>query len=287
MTGAVTLTAGGVARMVEFTEAAAYADLLHAAPPDWGCVAEETGAGWVLLAPAVDVLLFNRVIGCGLAAPASQRDVADVIGRYRRLGVRNFGVQLSPAAQPADLPCWLDSDGLVRSDSWTKVYRAAGPMPAATTDLRIEPIGAAQAGVFARVTCVAFGMPDALRPWIASIVDRPHWRHYVAWDGRDAVAVGALFVRGDVGWLGIAGTLPATRRRGAQAALIARRLQDGTAAGCRWFVTETAQDSAERPNPSFHNMLRAGFTVAYHRPNYLPGSLLERAPAPSPRAPSS
>ena len=59
------LAAHDVAHMVEFTEAAAYADLLHAAPPVWQCVAEETEAGWLLLAPAVDVLLFHNMLRAG------------------------------------------------------------------------------------------------------------------------------------------------------------------------------------------------------------------------------
>jgi hypothetical protein len=42
------------------------------------------------------------------------------------------------------------------------------------------------------------------------------------------------------------------------------------AAGCRTFVVETAVDLPAKPNPSFHNVVRAGFTVAYERPNWLP-----------------
>ena len=35
------------------------------------------------------------------------------------------------------------------------------------------------------------------------------------------------------------------------------------------LVTETGEDSPEQPNPSFHNMIRTGFSLAYQRPNYL------------------
>jgi hypothetical protein len=35
-------------------------------------------------------------------------------------------------------------------------------------------------------------------------------------------------------------------------------------------VTETAQDRRDKPNASFRNMVRAGFIVAYHRPNFMP-----------------
>jgi len=259
-----------VARLVELTEAAAYADLLRAAPASWGCVADETAAGWCLFAPALDLLLFNRIVGAGVSSPVRRADLQPLVARFRSAGLRSFGVQLSPAAQPAALADWLLDEGLARRDRWTKVYRAAGLVSPAETDLRIETIGSDRAELFAVVMTTGFGMPAARRPWVASIVGRPNWRHYLAWSGTEPVASAAMFVHGDAGWLGIASTLPAARRRGAQSALMAKRLEDGQALGCRWFVTETGEDLPDRPNPSFHNMMRAGFTVAYHRANFMP-----------------
>jgi hypothetical protein len=266
----VTLSGDALAHLVEFAEAEAYADLLHAAPPEWRSVAEQTPAGWLLLAPALDILLFNRLIGTGIGAPATQGDLAEAIARFRGAGVRNFGVQLSPAAQPESVADWLAGAGLAPRDRWTKVFRPADPVAPARTELRIEPVQPGQAQTFAAVTTAGFGMPPQLRPWIASTVGRDGWHHYLAWSGADAVAAAALFIRRDVGWLGVASTLPEARRRGAQGALMARRIEDGIALGCRWFVTETGEDLPERPNPSFRNMVRAGFKVAYHRTNVLP-----------------
>ena len=127
-----------------------------------------------------------------------------------------------------------------------------------------------QAAAFAEVTTNGFGMPPQWRPWVASTVGRPQWHHYLAWSGDDAVAAGALFILGKVGWLGVASTVPTGRRCGAQGALMARRLEDGRNLGCDWFVTETGEDTPARPNPSFRNMMRAGFTVAYQRQNFMP-----------------
>ena len=114
-----------------------------------------------------------------------------------------------------------------------------------------------------------------MRPLMSGTVGREHWHHYMAWDDDTPAAVAAMFVRDSVGWLGIGATLPAHRRRGAQGALMVRRIQEGLALGCRWFTTETGRDCPDKPNSSFHNMLRVGFTEAYHRPNYMP----PRAPA--------
>ena len=139
--GAAALAGADIARLVEFTEAAAYADLLRAAPPAWQCVEERSPDGWLLLAPRLDILLFNRLVGCGLDAPATRAGLQGVLERYRAAGLRNFGVQASPAAQPAELAEWLAAEGLAPRDRWTKVYRAAGPSPVPATDLRIERVG--------------------------------------------------------------------------------------------------------------------------------------------------
>jgi hypothetical protein len=130
--------------------------------------------------------------------------------------------------------------------------------------------GRDQGPIVARIVCGAFGMPPLLEPWMAAMVGRDDWRHYVAWVDGEPAGTASLHVQGEVGWLGVTGTLAAARRRGAQGALMAARLCDGASLGCRWFVTETGQERPDRPNPSFHNMLRAGFEMAYQRPNYMP-----------------
>jgi hypothetical protein len=258
-----------ISDLVEFMEAQAFADLLAAAPREWGAWSERRAGGWILQAPAIDILLFNRVIGVGLPA-VSREELDEVIAPFRSTRLQGWGVQVSPAAEPEDLTDWLGDHGLIRRDNWSKVYRPAGDVPKVETDLRIEPAGARDAAVLGRITRTAFDIPEAREPWLASIVGRPNWHHYLAWAGDEPVAAAALYVVGSVGWLGVAGTLPGARRRGAQSALMARRLADGARLGCQWFVTETGEDLPERPNPSYHNMMRMGFQLAYQRPNYLP-----------------
>jgi len=261
-----------IAELIEFTEAAACVDMIRAAPASLGLSVDASDAFVALFAPAFDIVLFNRTIGLGVRVPATRESVDALIAKYRASGVTRFGIQLSPAARPADVSGWLTAHGLQVSDSWTKVYMPHDAGRAADTDLRITRIDAGLADRFADVACTAFGMPPALRPFIGATIGKAGWHHYIAWDGPEAAAVGALFVKGDVGWLGIGATLPAYRRRGAQGALMARRIADGAALGCRWFTSETGQDLPDKPNSSFHNMLRTGFSVAYHRPNYMPES---------------
>ena len=72
-----------------------------------------------------------------------------------------------------------------------------------------------------------------------------------------------------IGWLGIGGTLPSHRKRGAQGAIMAKRVQAAAEAGCKWVITETSDDLPDYPNPSYHNMQRTGFNLAYKRTNYV------------------
>lgn len=264
------LTQRELAQLVEFTEASAYADMFRAAPSAFDLQVEESDECTALFAPTVDVLLFNRVMGLGLRTPASHGVIESTLERYSASGVRNFGIQLSPAASPSSLSSQLGECDLHVTDYWTKVYRSREPVVPIPTDLRIDRIDSSQADIFAEVACAGFGMPNSLKPIMAAAVGRSGWHHYMAWDGSAPAAVGALFVRDRVGWLGVAATLPAYRRRGAQGAIMTRRLADGAELGCEWFVTETGKDSPDKPNPSFHNMIHTGFVVAYDRPNYMP-----------------
>jgi hypothetical protein len=263
------MAADAIARMVELTEAAAWVDMLAAAPGDWRAIGEPTPAGWLLSMPTADIMLFNRLVGCGVDCAVSREVVDAAVARLRAAGVRNYAVQLSPAAQPVAIREWLAEAGLKLRDRWTKVYRGAEPAAAVTTAFRTAPVALEQAATFGEVVAAGFGMPPLFRPWLAATVGRPGWRHYLAWNGDAAVAGAALYVHGDAGWLGVASTLPAARGGGAQSALMARRIEDGRALGCRWFVTETGEETPARPNPSFRNMMRAGFRVAYHRENFM------------------
>ena len=74
---------------------------------------------------------------------------------------------------------------------------------------------------------------------------------------------------GTMAWFSFAGTREGHRGRGAQSALIARRLRDARLAGCTRVSVETAEDKPEKPAPSFRNLRRLGFRFAYLRPNFL------------------
>lgn len=261
-----------ISSMVELAEMSAYQEMFEAAPAQFaegvGMKTRRFGSAIAFRAEKIPLILFNRVIGLGLWEEATEQTLDEIIEFYREIG-NTFAVQLSPVAQPAELVGWLEARGFKYSDNWAKMYRPAEAAPTIPTRLRLEKIGVEQAEDFARVTIAGFRMPPAMTPWTQSLVGRPNWQHYLAYDEETPVAGGALLVHNGVGWLGLGSTLPTHRKQGGQGSIMARRIQDAEALGCQWVVTETGEDVPENPNPSYHNMVRTGFQLAYQRPNYI------------------
>ena len=250
-----------------------FRDWFDAAPPEvaarYGLSAETAEGAVLLIASRVDVLMMNRAMGIGLEKPVTEAQLDGIVARYHAAGVPRFFVPLSPAAEPEEARDWLLARGLTRFNRWAKLERGVEPVASVTTDARIEEIGPEHAAAFAGVLRHAFGMDPGLEPWIAALVGRKNWRHYMAFDGSEPVGTASIFARGEWASLGFAATLPRARGRGVQSALIARRIDDARAMGCRWLSVETAEDNPDKPAPSFHNVTRLGFRIAYFRDNYL------------------
>ncbi len=222
-----------------------------------------------LMAAGINVLAFNRVIGLGLENPVREKEVDDIIAFYKDAGINRFFVQPGPQAQLPFLPEMLREKGFRHHNNWVKLFRRIDSPMAESGALQIRQIGVEQADIFANVIIRSFEWPDELQQIIALPVGRPGWQHYLAYDEEKPVACAALYINGDYASLAFAATLPEYRKMGAQSALIARRFNDAAQLGCRWMITETAEETPERPVTSYRNMRRLGFEVAYNRPNYL------------------
>lgn len=147
---------------------------------------------------------------------------------------------------------------------WQKFEHSGAPAPAPETDLGVGKT--IDADAFGRVAAEASGLPPETAPLLAGIVGAPGWHCFLASDDGEPAAVGALFVDGTSGWLGIGATRSSFRRRGAQSALLAARIETAHAEGVTLVVTETGMGDA---GPSYRNIERAGFRPAYVRPNWL------------------
>jgi GNAT superfamily N-acetyltransferase len=144
-----------------------------------------------------------------------------------------------------------------------------GGPPARGTRLRVAPVEPEHRDEWARVLLRGFGMPaEGLDQMISEAVRNPAFRPYGVWDGSDLVGVGNLFIHGAVAALSAGAVLPEHRNQGAQSALINARAEAARAAGCRWLVAETGKPGPSAKNPSLDNLVRAGLTIRYARPNW-------------------
>ncbi|MEZ4667283.1 MAG: GNAT family N-acetyltransferase [Anaerolineae bacterium] len=210
---------------------------------------------------------FNRVIGLGIHQPATEDLVDELITIYQQYEVP-WDVSLSPLAQPSDTADWLEARGFKHTSNLAKMIRSNEPPLVLATDLRIERVDAHNATVFAEINQRAFEMPDWYIEMVQHLLKQDNVYGYIAYDKDTPAGSGLLIVSGEIGGLFSGATLPEYRRRGAQSAIMVQRIRDGLDLGCRWFSTETGEETPQHPNPSYHNMLRTGFELAYLRPNY-------------------
>jgi hypothetical protein len=263
-----------LAQRADEIEALAFADLFAALPaalqPRLGLQVRRVAGATALLARGLPSSMFNRVIGLGAERPAAEADIDALMAAYQEHGGQPWWLHCSPHAQPQDLPQRLLARGFIAPArrSWAKVMRDNAPAPIIASDLQIEPAtGATLADTAAAIT-QAFGMPPFMPAWIAALHGRPGWTVYTVKDAAMAVGGGCLFMAGDTAWLGMGGLLDSHRRRGGQGALMARRIADAIAAGCRHIATEAGEPIGDEPNPSLANMVRCGFVTVGSRLNF-------------------
>jgi len=263
-----------VAELVELAEARAWASMYRSAPTATaealGIQVVSHGAATALAMAGAPFPLVNRVLALGVGEPATEGALDEMLALYRAIGVERFAVQIAAEVRPSQLPAWLADRDLVAGARWAKAFRGNAPLSTRPTGVRVERVAEADADTFGQVARQGFEMPEVFAPLFAGVVGMPCWHAYLAYDGPVPIATGAVYVQGDVAWLGMGSTLPSHRRRGAQGSLLGRRVEDGLELGCRWFVTETGAEDPDRPNASLRNMLRTGFEVAYLRTNYAP-----------------
>ncbi len=263
-----------LAKLAEFGEAEAFVNTYLCTSAEFaeklGVRVVRVGSAWVVMIPGLNSAFFNRIMCLGVSGVAEEAVLDDAIAALQTAGCKTYMVQLSPLAQPSQIGERLEQRGFNLEKSWAKLYRGNEPATAVRTDLRVEAVRTGQdQNDFTDVALSAFEMSADVRPWFDGAIGQPGWYHYLGFAEDQPVSTAAMFVSGEVGWLGSGSTLRSHRRRGGQSALLARRIEDGRKLGCRWFVAETSEDTPELPNPSYRNMIGVGFKLAYLRPNYL------------------
>lgn len=262
---------------LEAAELTAFTDLYRAASPEvvsaGGLSVTNIGDAILIAAKRIDVLALNRLLGLGLRGPVVDSALDDVLHGFERTGAPRFFLPLAPVDGHADLGRRIERLGLQHYNNWIRLQRDLRDLtdlpPTEPSDLHVRQIESKDAQTFGHIVATAFGYPPALAPLAGQTIGRPHWHHYFACERDTPIAAAAMYLADDTAWFGFAATDAAYRRRGAQRALVVRRLKDAADAGCKWVSVETAEDTVTKEAPSFRNLRRLGFGIAYRRPNYL------------------
>jgi GNAT superfamily N-acetyltransferase len=261
-------------RSIASCEINAWEDMYNAAGKNisekFGIKVFTIGSACVSIAKNIDILAYNRVIGLGLTEPATEKVLDEIISKYKESGVKRFFVQIHPEASPSDLNKWFQKRNILHYNNWVKHYRGPEDPPEVDTDLEIREVSSkAEAEKFGSIITKSFEWPDEMKFWFAELAGRKCWKTYLAFDGDNPVSTASLYIRDDCGWLSFASTLPDYRGKGAQSALIAKRIQDASELGCKVLTVETAEDNEHKRSQSMQNIQKMGFEVAFIRPNFI------------------
>lgn len=221
--------------------------------------------------PGIDILAFNRVLVLPddlKNDPASYLD--EVVRFYRSSAIPRFFLQLPGPTDTPDFRTMLYEIGFRHYNDWTRVSRPANiPVDISGSHLKIERIGEKRAATYAETIVRSFDFPESLIPHFSSTVGSRGFSQYLVFENDVVIAAGALFIRKGYASMAIAGTLPDHRGKGAQQKLLSTRILHALDAGCRWITAETSRESPEKKVVSFRNMVRSGFSIACHRPNFI------------------
>lgn len=255
---------------LERVERDAYADIYRAAPEaaraSLGLECMVAADGVLLLCRGIDHIQFNRVAGFGLTQGASAEQLDWAVRAFQEANRKNWIVPVPPFA--SDLRQLCIQRGLrPHARSWARFNRDTSVITAPTR-LTVRAAKPDEAAAFGATAAKAFGLPAVAGTWLAALVGRPGWHCFLGMDGNEPAATGALYVDGGLGWLGIGGTLPEHRRSGGQSAILAARIAKAAELGCRHLTTETGVPHPGEKGPSFANIQRAGFSIAYVRENF-------------------
>jgi hypothetical protein len=262
--------------LFELVERDAWLDFFAAAPDhcaqNFGVSSQRLYDIGVLASREIAMVEFNRAMCVGIVAPATETELDEASAWLTTNAGPGWALQVAPAAHTRVVQDWLRRRGMTPSGTgWTKFKRGTSPAAHVETfRVQVRLVNRESADAFGQVVQAGFGLPVATAKWFAALFGRPGWRLYLAYDGQTPIASGAAFAQQGVAWFGMDATLTDFRRRGAQTALINRRIEDGRAARLLGFTAETGQPPAdqEAAHTSYSNYRRAGFTPAYVRPNY-------------------
>ncbi len=270
-------TSGGVEydrRELNRVEARFWREIWESVPPavavEHGVELATFGPVQTTLAAAIpDVRMMNLVLGATAPGAVADGDLGTAADWLRARRVPGCVPVTPDLPETAAAESWLAENGFEPTRGWVKFVRDAHPPRfKAAGNVEIEEVSDPDAAPFGAIAALGFGLPAWAADFLAGLPGRPGWRCYVARVDGEAQGCGAMLLDGEIAELGFGATLEPARGRGAQLAMLGRRIEDATAAGARLLLAETGELTEGQPATSYRNLRRAGFENAYLCPNW-------------------
>lgn len=257
----------------ELVESAVWKDFYDSAPASAkelsGIKVFPVGGVHVQVASKIDILAFNRVVGLGINKPIDERIIDIILNKIEAEKVKRFFIQIHPEVYSEKLQQLLVSKNFYHYNNWVRLVRDNSPAQKVKTNLEMRTINQNESKVFADIVINAFDWPNQLSDLISSPISRKNWYHHMAFEDNKPAATAAFYLKGEYAWFDFASTHPEYRGKGAQSALLEKRIEDCRKLGVKTIIIETAEQTTEKESPSYRNVLRAGFKEAYKRPNFI------------------
>jgi GNAT superfamily N-acetyltransferase len=224
---------------------------------------------------------WNRIHLCGAESGLRPDGIAGLIDQFRKAGVARFFAWVSPGPEMDAARTWLKAAGFAQRIKWTRyptLYLDDLKPASFKTELKVREVRPED------IADARVQLGDTMWQEYAISAGKKDFFHFMAFDGRRPVAIGALAAFGRLGYLTAAATAEGDRQRGAQSALIAKRIDKAREIGCKALAVETLTMLQH----SLRNLERAGFRVMYEKEIYEWHASAEKsdtlADEPSPRS---
>jgi hypothetical protein len=270
-----TPTDATLAAAIEAAEGRAWADLYAAAPAGFAATAgvgvREQDGTVVLEWSQTGRRYFSRAIGFGVVEPATDEALDEILAGWDAAGIEMFLLQSLPHCRPAGYDDLLRSRGLEAFDRQDRIVRGAEPAAehVSARTIQVEQVGRETVDEWSEFLQRIYSLEAG--PWLDRLIGRPGWHQYVAREDGEVVAARGMFVGTDgYAWLGMDAPVPGLWSDDFEpdAALCARMVADGLAAGATTFLADIEAPSDGLDTPAYANFARLGFRRPYVRTHF-------------------
>jgi hypothetical protein len=221
------------------------------------------GGATALACGTVPAEVFNRVFEL---TPADLDRIPAILAFYRARGATPT-FDLSPYAVPGFWQQPNPTSALARAGFHQGHFhqmlfgRPRADVPPPSPEVEVREVGPEDAAAFGWAYEQVWGEGRQ----ITVLLGRPGFRCYLAEIGGETAGLGVLHVADGTASMANGLTVPALRDRGAQTALLHRRIADAAAMGCDLMVSQCSPGTASQ-----RNQLRAGFHIAGSKAWWVP-----------------